>query len=194
MGENWLDIYDVDVHSNAPASQSKAATLFSLFEPSGIFTLQLNLSWRHSRSSLTWPLFFQLPISSLTCFWRPKQGSRIDIGERGDWPVSVGDRIDRTASLLKLRSTISLCSTTCWQFHLGLGKGKCEESSLLSVGRTWERAKWLLAWQGCSRWRRAQIGCLRHRWAKRPRPDVLWSPIRWPKTNQWFPVGIIIRN
>ena len=65
--QNWkwakkkrLDIYDVDVHSKAPASQSKAATLFSLFQPSGFFTLQLNLSWRHSCSSLAWPLFFQL--------------------------------------------------------------------------------------------------------------------------------------
>ena len=24
-------------------------------------------------------------IASLTCFWHPQQGSRIDIGERGDW-------------------------------------------------------------------------------------------------------------
>ena len=63
----------------------------SLFEPSGFFTLQLNLSWRQSRYSLAWPLFFQLPIASLTCFWRPKQGGRIDIGERGDWAVSVGE-------------------------------------------------------------------------------------------------------
>ena len=40
------------MHSNALASLSKTAILFSLFEPSGFFTLQLNLSWRHSRSSL----------------------------------------------------------------------------------------------------------------------------------------------
>ena len=40
-------------------------------------------------------------------------------------------KIDRTASLLKLRSTISLCSTIYWQFHLWLGKGKCDESSVL---------------------------------------------------------------
>ena len=62
MGKKWLDINDVYVNTNAPASQSKAATLFSLFEPSGFFTLQLNLSWRHSRSSLAWPLFFQLYV------------------------------------------------------------------------------------------------------------------------------------
>ena len=33
-------------------------------------------------------------IASLTFFWRPQQGSRIDIGERGDsdWPVSGEDR------------------------------------------------------------------------------------------------------
>ena len=30
-------------------------------------------------------------IASLTCFLGPQQGSRIDIGERGDWPVSVGE-------------------------------------------------------------------------------------------------------
>ena len=39
-------------------------------------------------------------IASLTCFcqfWRPQQGSWIDIGERGDWPVSVGE--DRQNSL-----------------------------------------------------------------------------------------------
>ena len=30
MGKKWQDIYDVDVHSNAPASQSKAADIDSL--------------------------------------------------------------------------------------------------------------------------------------------------------------------
>ena len=44
---------------------------------------------------------------------------------------SVTRKIDRTASLLKLRSTIILCSTIYWQFHLWLEKGKCEESSVL---------------------------------------------------------------
>ena len=34
-------------------------------------------------------------IASLTCFWRPQQGSRIDIGERGDWPVSVGEDVKK---------------------------------------------------------------------------------------------------
>ena len=69
-GKKWLDIYDVDVHSNAPASQSKAAILFSLFEPSGFFTLQLNLSWRHSRarSSLAWPLSFNYVHCKLDFF------------------------------------------------------------------------------------------------------------------------------
>ena len=35
--------------------------------------------------------FNYVHIESLTCFWRPQQGIRIDIGERGDWPVSVGE-------------------------------------------------------------------------------------------------------
>ena len=152
MGKKWLDIYDVDVHSNAPASQRKAI-LFSLFEPSGFFTLQLNLSWCQSRSSLAWPLFFQLrPIASLTCFWRPQQGSRIDIGERGDWPVSVGeDRQNRVA--LETAEHHQPLLNDLLEVSLVTGKRKMRRK--LSVGRTWKRAKRLLAWQG-SRWRRAQ--------------------------------------
>ena len=127
--------------------------LFSLFEPSGFFTLQLHLSWRHSRSSLAWPLFFQLrPLQA----WLATGAHRKAVGSTS---ASEGTgrfqsvKIDRTASLLKLRSTISLRSTIYWQFHLWLGKGKCEESSVL--GEHEKRAKRLLAWQG-SRWRRVQ--------------------------------------
>ena len=129
--KKWLDIYDVDVHSNAPASQSKAAILFSLFKPSGFFMLQLNLSWRHSRSSFAWPLFFQLrPLQAwLASGAHSKAVGSTSASEGTGRFQSV--KIDRTASLLKLRSTISLCSTIYWQFHLWLGKGKCEESSLL---------------------------------------------------------------
>ena len=129
--KNEVDIYDVDVHSNAPASQSKAAILFSLFEPSGFFTLQLNLSWHHSRSSLAWPLFFQLrPLQAwLASGAHSKAVGSTSASEGTGRFQSV--KIDRTASLLKLRSTISLCSTIYWQFHLWLGKGKCEESSVL---------------------------------------------------------------
>ena len=129
--KKWLDIYDVDVHANAPASQSKAAILFSLFEPSGFFTLQLNLSWRHSRSSFAWPLFFQLRLLQA---WLASGAHSKAVGSTS---ASEGTgrfqsvKIDRIASLLKLRSTISLCSTIYWQFHLWLGKGKCEESSVL---------------------------------------------------------------
>ena len=38
-------------------------------------------------------------IASLTCFWRPQQGSRIDIGERGDWLVSIGEDRQNSVAL-----------------------------------------------------------------------------------------------
>ena len=153
--KKWLDIYDVDVHSNAPVSQSKAAILFSLFEPSGFFTLQLSLSWRHSRSSLGMASFLSTTsIASLTCFWRPQQGSRIDIGERGDWPVSVGE--DRQNSIdIALETAEHHQPLLNDLLAVSLVTGKRKMWRKLSVGRTWKRAKRLLAWQG-SRWRRAQ--------------------------------------
>ena len=109
----------------------RAAILFSLFKPSGFFTLQINLSWRHSRSSLAWPLFFQLrPLQAwLASGAHSKAVGSTSASEGTGRFQSV--KIDRTGSLLKLRSTISLCSTIYWQFHLWLGKGKCEESSVL---------------------------------------------------------------
>ena len=129
-------------------------------------------------------------IASLTFFWRPQQGSRIDIGERGDWPDSVGE--DRQHSVaLETASIISLCSTIYWQFHLWLGKEKREESSVWGEHEKGRSGSQLgKALDDDER----QLGCLGHRRAKRPRPDILWSPIRWPKTNQWSPVSIILRN
>ena len=130
-GKKWLDIYDVDVHFNAPASQSKAAILFSLFEPSGFFTLQLNLSWRHFRSPLG--LFsFNYVHCKLHLLLAPtaRQSDPATSASEGTGRFQ-SVKIDRTASLLKLRSTISLCSTIYWQFHLWLGKGTYEESSVL---------------------------------------------------------------
>ena len=107
------------------------------------------------------------------------------------------------AGFSRWRSTEQRCSWNCGapsaSAQRSTGSFPCDWKRKmwrkLSVGRTWKRAKRLLAWQG-SRWRRAQTRMRRswHRWAKRPRPDVLWSPIHWPKTNQWSPVGIIIRN
>ena len=130
-----------------------AATLLGLCEPSGFFTLQLNLSWRHSRSSLAWPLFFQLrPLqASLTCFWRPQQGSRIDIGERGDWPVSVGEDRQNSVALETSEHHQPLLNDL---LAVSLVTGKRKMWRKLSVGRTWKTAKRLLAWQGF-RWRRA---------------------------------------
>ena len=188
--KEWLDSYNGDVHSNAAAGQSKAATLFSLFEPSGFYVAAQ--SFLASFSLFSWPLSFQLrPLQA----WLVPGAHSMSVGSTS---ASEGTdrfqsmKIDRTASLLKLRSTISICSTIYWQFHLWLGKGNCEESSVL--GETWKRAKQLPTWQG-SRQRRAQR-CLRHRWAKRPRlrPDILWSPIRWPKTKQLSSLGIVTRN
>ena len=80
--------------------------------------------------------FSTTSIASLPCFWCQQQGSRIDIGKRGDWPRFHSVKIDRTASLLKLRSTISLCSTIYWQFHLCSFTWKRKLRRKLSVGRT----------------------------------------------------------
>ena len=81
------------------------------------FTLQLNLSWRHSRSSLAWPLFFQLrPLQAwLASGAHSKAVGSTSASEGTGRFQSV--KIDRTASLLKLRSTIILCSTIYWQFR-----------------------------------------------------------------------------
>ena len=153
MGKKWLDIYDHYVHSNAPASQSEAAILFSLFEPAGFFTLQLDLSWRHSRSSLAWPLFFQLrPLQAWLASGAPQQGSRIDIGERGDCPVSVGEDRQNGVALETAEHHQPLRNDL---LAVSLVTGKRKMWRKLSVGRTWKRAKRLLAWQG-SRWKRAQ--------------------------------------
>ena len=135
MGKKWLDIYDVDVDSNAPASQSKAAILFSLFEPSGFFTLQLNLSWRHSRSSLAWALFFQLrPLQAWLASGAHSKAVRSTSASEGTGRFQ-SVKIDRTALLLKLWSTISLCSTIYWQFHLWLEKENVKKA------QCWENMK-----------------------------------------------------
>ena len=90
-----------------------------------------DFNWRHSRSSLVWPLFFQLrPLQAwLASGAHSKAVGSTSASEGTGRFQSV--KIDRTASLLKLRSTISLCSSIYWQFHLWPGKGKCEESSAL---------------------------------------------------------------
>ena len=92
----------------------------SLFEPSGFFTLQLNLSWRHSRSSLRHGLFsFNYVHCKLDLLLAPTACKAV-----GSTSATEGTgrfllvKIDRTASLLKPRSTISLCSTIYWPFHL----------------------------------------------------------------------------
>ena len=110
--------------------------LFSLFEPSGSFhVVQLNLSWRHSRSSLTWPLFFfsTTSIASLPCFWRQQQGSRIDIGKRGDWLVSVGEDRQNSVALETAEHHQPLLNDLL-AVLLVTGKGKLRRK--LSVGRT----------------------------------------------------------
>ena len=149
--KKWLDIYDVDVHSNAPASQSKAAILFSLFEPSGFFTLQLNLSWRHSRSSLPWPLFFQLrPLQA----WLASGAHSKAVGSTSasEGPVSVGEDRQNSVALETAEHHQPLLNDL---LAVSLVTGKRKMWRKLSVGRTWKRAKRLLAWQG-SRRRRAQ--------------------------------------
>ena len=104
---SFLTFFAPSYRTSREAGQGKAATLFSLFEPSGFFTLQLNLSWRHSRSSLG--LFFST-TSTPPC--------RIDTGERGDWPGSVGEDRQNSVALETAEPTFSLCLTIYWQFHL----------------------------------------------------------------------------
>ena len=91
-----------------------------------------------SRQTLEYEIFTRTKISAITV--RPLQAwlaSGAHSKAVGSTSASEGTgryqsvKIDITASLLKLRSTISLCSTIYWQFHLWLGKGKCEESSVL---------------------------------------------------------------
>ena len=143
----------VDVHSNAPAlSQNKAATLFSLFQPSG-FSRVATQSFLASFSLFSCMASFlsTTSIASLTCFWRPQQGSRIDIGERGDWPASVGEDRKNSVALETAEHHQPLLNDL---LAVSLVTGKKKMWRKLSVGRTWKRAKRLLA-QG-SRWRRAQ--------------------------------------
>ena len=96
--------------------------------------------------------FSTTSIASLTCFWRPQQGSRIDIGERGGWPVSVGEDRQNSVALETAEHHQPLLNDL---LAVSLVTGKRKMWRKLSVGRTWKRAKRLLAWQG-SRWRRVQ--------------------------------------
>ena len=69
-------------------------------------------------------------IASLTCFWRQQQGSRIDIGERGDWPVSVGEDRQNSVALETAEHHQPLLNDLL-AVSLVTGKRKCEESSVL---------------------------------------------------------------
>ena len=73
-------------------------------------------------------------------------------GERGDWPVSVGEDRQNSVALETAEHHQPLLNDL---LAVSLVTGKREMWRKLSVGRTWKRAKRLLAWQG-SRWRRAQ--------------------------------------
>ena len=195
MGSKWLDIYDVDVHSNAPASQRKAQRPSLVCASLQVFHVATQSSWRHSRSSLALPLFFQLrPLQA----WLASGAHSKAVGS-----TSASEGTGRFQSVKIDRTLLSVALETS-EHHdqpllndllaVSLVTGKRKMWRKLSVGRTWKRAKRLLAWQG-SRWRRAPTRMSRTSQSeKRPRPDVLLSPIRWPKTNQWSPVGIIIRN
>ena len=146
----------LNIHSIEPAGQSKAATLFSLFEPSGFFTLQLNLSWRHmhSRSSLAWPLFFQLcPLQDwLASGAHSKAVGSTSASEGPGLAGIVGEDRQNNVALETVEHLQPLLNDL---LAVSLLTGKRKMWRKLSVGRTWKRAKQLLAWQG-SWWRRAQ--------------------------------------
>ena len=177
--------YSTTPYSNAPASQSKAATLFS-FRAFRFFHVATQ-SFLASFSLFSCMASFLLTtsIASLTCFWRPQQGSRINIGERGDWPTE--QRRSWNCGAPSSSAQRSTGSFTCDWKKENAKKAQCWEN--MKKGEAVASLARLSMKLG-----ERKLGCLRHRWAKRPRPDALWSPNRWPKTNQWSPIGIIIRN
>ena len=161
MGKTRQDFYDVDVYSNALAGQSNAATLFLVCS-----SLQVFSSCRSIFPGVILALLFAsflstTSIASLTCSWRAQQVSRIDIGERGDWPVSVGEdrqnivtvALETTEHLQPLlnRSTGSFTSVTgkmkMWRKLHEKGRSGCQLGKGLDEG-------------GRKRF-------LRHRWAKK---------------------------
>ena len=81
-----------------------------------------------------------------------RQSDRHRPGERGDWPVSVGEDRQNSVALGTAEHHQLLLNDL---LAVSLLTGKRKMWRKLSVGRTWKRAKRLLAWQG-SRWRRAQ--------------------------------------
>ena len=120
------------------------------------------------------------------CSWRPQQVSRIDIGERGDWPVSVCE--DRQSSIA-LATAEHLQPLLNDLLAVSLVTGKRKMWRKLSVGRNMKNGEAV-----------ANLARLSMKASAKDvsgiaeRKDVLWSPICWPKTNQWSPVGIIMRN
>ena len=108
-----LDIYDVDVHSNAPGSQIRqrsslvCSSLQVFSRCNSIFPGVILL---HGLFSFNNALQLDLLLAPTEAVGSPSASEGTGRFQ------SV--KIDRTASLLKLRSTISLCSTIYWQFHL----------------------------------------------------------------------------
>ena len=135
-------------------TQCKAATLFSLFEPSGLFTLQLNLSWRHSRSSLGLLFFFNYVHCKLDLLLtltasqsdRHRRARGLAGFSRWRWTEQRRSWNCGAPSASDQRSTGSF---TCDWEKENVKKAQC------TLGVTWKRAKRLPTWQG-SRWTSAK--------------------------------------
>ena len=163
-GKKWLDIFDVDVHSNAPASQVRQRP--SLVCSSLQVFLRCNSIFPGVILALLLHGLFS-SIASLTCFWRPQQGSRIDIGERGDWPVSVGEDRQTDSVALETAEHLQPLLNDLLAVSLVTGKRKMWRKLRLGEHEKGLRGRRLLAWQG-SRWRRAQT---RRHWMIAERKD-----------------------
>ena len=152
-GKKWLDICDVDVHSNAPVSQSKAqrpslvCSSLQVFSRCNSFFPGVNLAF------LLHGLFFFFnyvhcklhlllaPTARQSDRHRRARGLAGSIGEDRQNSVAL-ETAEHHQPLLNDLLAVSLVT------------GKRKMWRKLSVGRTWKRAKRLLPWQG-SWWRRA---------------------------------------
>ena len=171
-----------------------ATTLFLFARAFRFFhVVQRNLCWRHFALLLA-TFFSTTSIASLTCSWRPQQVGRIDIGERGYWPVGVTERVkfnrSRTASLLNAEHLQRLLDDL---LDVSLLTGNRMWSDL-NVGRNMSNREAMANFARLSANASARVSPASLIMSKKTETWCVCSPIRLPKTNQWSPSGIITRN
>ena len=206
MAKQWLDIYDVDVHFNAPGG-SRATRLtqrswgsFRLLELSGFFMFSSSIF-----AGVISALLLASFLSTIT--WLPDlllapTASPLNRYQRA--------RVLKLASLSQLHrqngvapeklstfSNCSLCSTICWQFHLWLRTGLCLVSSTKhSVGRNKSNGGEAIARLSPNA---SSCPCI----VERNDQDLVVFAGRFvdpkkkkkkKKKNQWSPVGILTRH